>query len=142
VLKKTGVRLELLTDVDVHLFIDQGTRGGISMVSKRFAKANNPYVKDYNPNKPNNCISYLDANNLYCCAMCKPLPKGNFAWNTVWPNGKANPRQKGRSIARIASLGGFGVTDGASQNSQWISTCSREKKSKENGCLITRKHGG
>lgn len=69
VLKKTGVRLELLTDVDVHLFIEQGTRGGISMVSKRFAKANNPYVKDYDPNKPNNYISYLDANNLYCWAM-------------------------------------------------------------------------
>lgn len=67
-LKKTGVRLELLTDVDVHLFIEQGTRGGISMVSKRFAKANNAYVKDYDPNKPNNYISYLDANN-YCWAM-------------------------------------------------------------------------
>lgn len=60
--------LELLTDVDVHLFVEQGTRGGISMVSKRFAKANNAYVKDYDPNKPNNYISYLDPNN-YCWAM-------------------------------------------------------------------------
>ena len=69
VLEKTGVRLELLPDEDVHLFIEQGTRGGISMVSKLFAKANNPCVKDYDPNKPNNYILYLDANNLYCWAM-------------------------------------------------------------------------
>ena len=48
---------------------EQGTRGGISMVSKLFAKANNPCVKDYDPNKPNNYILYLDANNLYCWAM-------------------------------------------------------------------------
>ena len=44
-LKKTGVNLELLTNVDMHLFIERGTRGGISMVSKCYAKANNPYVK-------------------------------------------------------------------------------------------------
>ena len=49
------------------------------MVCKRYAKANNPHVKDYGPNKPNNYIQYLDANNLYDCAMTKPLPKRKFA---------------------------------------------------------------
>ena len=84
-LKKIGVQLELLTDVDMHLFIEQGTCGGISVVSKQYAKANNPCVKDYDPNNPNNYIQYLDAHNHYSCAMCKPLLKGKFAWKTVMP---------------------------------------------------------
>ena len=59
-LKKTGVELELLTDLDMHLFIERGMRGGISTVSKRYAKANNPLVEGYNPAEPTNYITYLD----------------------------------------------------------------------------------
>ena len=50
-LKKTAVELELLTDMDMHLMIERGMRGGISMVSKRYAKANNQLVQDYDPTK-------------------------------------------------------------------------------------------
>ena len=79
-LKKTGVELELLTDYDQHLFIEKGMRGGISMVSKRYARANNPRVEGYNPDKPTSHILYLDANNLYGWAMSQALPTGGFQW--------------------------------------------------------------
>ncbi len=55
-------------------------RGGLSMASKRHAKANNPHVADYNPDKENNHIMYFDANNLYGWAMSRPLPYGGFKW--------------------------------------------------------------
>ncbi|XP_058029287.1 uncharacterized protein LOC131193286 [Ahaetulla prasina] len=79
-LKKTGVELELLTDHDQYLFIEKGKRGGISMVSKRYARANNPLVEGYDSSKPTFYIMYLDANNLYGWAMSQPLPTGGFKW--------------------------------------------------------------
>ncbi|KAL9979617.1 hypothetical protein ACROYT_G017300 [Oculina patagonica] len=87
-LKKTGVQLELLTDLEMHLFVERGIRGGISMVSRRHAKANNPYVEGYDPSQPKKYIMYLDANNLYGWAMSKPLPKSGFRWKKVMPTEK------------------------------------------------------
>ena len=84
-LKKTEVELELLTDMDMHLMIERGMRGGISIVSKRHAKANNPLVEDYDPAQSTNYITYLDANNLYGWAMSLPLPKKGFHWKRVMP---------------------------------------------------------
>ena len=81
-LKMTDVELELLTDPDMYLFIEEGLRGGISMISNRFSKANNPYVPDYNPKQETSYVMYLDANNLYGWGMSQPLPTGEFDWLT------------------------------------------------------------
>ena len=81
-LKMTDVELELLTDPDMYLFVEEGIRGGISMISNRYSKANNPYVPDYDATQDNNYIIYLDANNLYGWAMSQPLPTHDFAWLT------------------------------------------------------------
>jgi hypothetical protein len=77
---KTGQKLELLTDYDMHLFVERGLRGGISMVSRRYAKANNKYVSGFDSSKKSKYIHYLDANNLYGWAMIQALPTGGFQW--------------------------------------------------------------
>ena len=64
----------------MYLFIEKGLRGGISYIAKRYAKANNKYMKDYDPTKPSKYISYLDMNNLYSWAMSRYLPYGGFKW--------------------------------------------------------------
>ena len=79
-LKKTKVKLDLITDIDMILFIEKGMRGGISYIAHRHAKANNRYLPDYNPELEDSYLIYQDANNLYGWAMCKRLPTGNFKW--------------------------------------------------------------
>ena len=79
-LKMTGIKLEKISDIDMYLFIEKGTRGGISYIAKRYAKANNKYMNDYDPEKPSTFITCLDKNNLYGWAMSKYLPYGEFEW--------------------------------------------------------------
>ena len=63
-LKLTGMRLEKIVDIGMSLFIEKGLRGEISYIAKRYAKANNRYMKDYDPAKPSKYILYLDMNNI------------------------------------------------------------------------------
>ena len=64
-LKMTGVNLRLIDGIDKHLFIEKGMRGGVSCITRRYCKANNKYVKNYDKDKENTYISYWDVNNLY-----------------------------------------------------------------------------
>ena len=79
-LKTTETKLELMSDVDMFQFIEKGMRGGISYIANRYGKANNKYMKNYNPEEVSKHIMYLDANNLYGWAMSQHLPTGGFKW--------------------------------------------------------------
>ena len=87
-LKVSGMRLEEIMDIDIYLFIEKGLRGGISYIAKRYAKASNKYMNDYDPKKLSTFMSYLDMNNLYGWAMSIFLMVGlndlKILMNLVW----------------------------------------------------------
>ena len=76
----TKIELEKISDPDKYMFFEQGMRGGVSYINKRYSKANNKYCPDYDKEKPEKYIIYLDMNNLYGCAMSQYLPYANFKW--------------------------------------------------------------
>ena len=73
-LKMTKIELDLISDIEIHLFIEKGMRGGISYIAKRHSKANNKYIKCYDSS------SNIDANNLCGWAMSQYLPYSGFKW--------------------------------------------------------------
>ena len=80
-LKKTGVKLELLTDPDMLLMFEKGIRGGITQEVYRYIKANNKYMgKKFHPKEESSFLQYLDANNQYGWVMSQPLPTEGFKW--------------------------------------------------------------
>ena len=64
-LKMTKVELEKISDPDKYMFFEQGMRGGVSYINKRYSKANNEYCQDYDKAKPKKLILCLDMNNFY-----------------------------------------------------------------------------
>ena len=62
------------------LRIEKGIRSGICQATHRYAKTNDKYMKNYNKNIESSYIQYLDANNLYGCAMSQKLPVNDFKW--------------------------------------------------------------
>ena len=77
-LKKTQVKLELITDYDMLLMVQKGIRGGIFEATHRYVKANNKYMKNHDKNNESSYLKYLDANNLYGWAMSQKLPKNGL----------------------------------------------------------------
>ncbi|KAF4521845.1 hypothetical protein B566_EDAN003719 [Ephemera danica] len=78
-LKYTGVKLDLIQDLEIIEMVERGIRGGVAQCTKRYAKATNKYTaRKPDPGCESNFIAYLDANNLYGWAMCHALPTGNF----------------------------------------------------------------
>ena len=79
-LKKTKVKLDLLTDIDILLMVEKGIRRAICHSIYRYAKANEKYMKDYDKNKESPYLQYWDVKNLYGWNMWQKLPVNNFEW--------------------------------------------------------------
>ena len=77
-LKKIGVKKELITDYDMLLTIEKEIRSGICQATHRYANASNKYKKRYDKNNESSYIEYLDANNLYGWVMSQKLPINGF----------------------------------------------------------------
>ena len=80
ILKMTGIESDLISDIDMNLFIEKGMRGGISYIPKMHSKANNKCMECYDGGKESKYITYLDANNLHGWAMSQYLPYSEFKW--------------------------------------------------------------
>ena len=59
---------------------EKGIRGGICHAIYRYAKADIKYMKNYNKDKEESFLQYLDANNLYGWAMSQKFPVSGFKW--------------------------------------------------------------
>ena len=82
-LKITDVELELLSNPDMLLMFEKGIRGGISIISNRYGEANNKYMgQGFKKSELIKYLMYLDANNLYGCAISMKLPTHGFKWLT------------------------------------------------------------
>ena len=87
-LKMTGAVIGCLYDgqpdaLEMLDMLQRGVRGGVSVVSTRYAAANNPYLSGYDAAKPSTYIINLDANNLYGGGMMEALPIGSYALERI-----------------------------------------------------------
>ena len=62
-LKYTRVNLELLTDINMLLMVENGIRDGICQAVHRYAKANNKYMNNYGQSIESSYLMFSDANN-------------------------------------------------------------------------------
>ena len=79
-LKGAKVKLELLTDIDVLLMFEKGTRSGIFQAIHSYAIENNKYMNNYNKDAISSYLMHLDAKNLYEWTMSQKLSVSGFKW--------------------------------------------------------------
>ena len=52
----TKIKLKRITDPDMYIFFEKGTRGGIS---NRYRKAKNKYLKSYDPKQESKYLKFF-----------------------------------------------------------------------------------
>jgi hypothetical protein len=70
--------MELITDHETELFIYSSIRGGVSRISHRIVKVNNPYMEGCDDSIDTSYIAYWDRNYLNGFSMSQQLPYRGF----------------------------------------------------------------
>ena len=66
------------------LFCEKAIRGGLNGIGEKlFMKANNPYLPDFDINKPTTYGLFLDVVNFYGEIMMKKMSLGGFKWVNI-----------------------------------------------------------
>ena len=63
----TKVKLKLISDPDMYIFFETGMRGGVFYISNRYSKANNKYLKSYDPKQESKYVIYLMQIIIWLC---------------------------------------------------------------------------
>ena len=79
-IKKTKVKIDLLTDIVMLLMVEKGLWGGTCHSIYQYAKASNKYMKNYDKNKEAPYIQYCDVNNLYGWENVARASNNTFEW--------------------------------------------------------------
>ena len=80
-LKESGCKIELISDIDMLHWIKSNIRGGLSYVNTRFIDVEaERQERVKRGQKPHFSLLYVDANNLYGAAMRFPMPVGDYKW--------------------------------------------------------------
>ena len=79
-LRKTKVKLDLLTGIDMLLMVENCSRGGMCHAIHWYVKADNKCMKDYDKNKESSYHIYWNVSNLYGWEMSQKLPVNDIKW--------------------------------------------------------------
>ena len=70
-----------ITKVELELIPDPDMTGGVSYISKRYSKANNKYLKSYDPKQESKHITYLNAN-MRCLSFYQQVDSPAYSSNS------------------------------------------------------------
>ena len=80
------VHLKLINDIDMYQ-MEKGIRGGISVISQKYAQANNSYVEGYDATKPSNYLMYIECQQplrLGCLKVCQNVDSPGWMNQNLW----------------------------------------------------------